>query len=117
MPASATNAAETLEARIVRAALELGFARAGIAPALRSEQAAERLSRWLADGHHGEMQYMTGAVDRAAPASLYESARSVLVVAMPYGGAPLHVRRSSDGPALPLPLSGTVARYAQGEAG
>jgi epoxyqueuosine reductase len=116
MPASAANPAETLEERILGAARELGFARAGIAPASRSEQAAERLGRWLSAGHHGEMEYMTGALDRAAPTSLYEGARSVLVVALPYGAAPpVRVRRSSEGPALPLPLSGTVARYAQGE--
>jgi epoxyqueuosine reductase len=115
MPASATNAAETLESRILGAALGLGFARAGFAPAKRSEQAAERLSQWLAAGHHGQMQYMTGDLDRSAPASLYDEAKSVLVVALPYGAAPLSVRRSSHGPALQAPLSGTVARYARGE--
>lgn len=110
------NAAETLESRILSAALELGFVRAGFAPAKRSEQAAERLSQWLAAGHHGEMQYMTGELDRSAPGTLYEGAKSVLVVALPYGGgAPLSVRRSSHGPALQAPLSGTVARYARGE--
>jgi epoxyqueuosine reductase len=117
MPASADNAAENLERRIIRAALELGFARAGIAPAVRSEQAAERLSHWLAAGRHGEMQYMTGELDRAAPTSLYAAAKSVLVVALPYGGArPVALRRSSSGPELePPPLSGKVARYAHGE--
>jgi epoxyqueuosine reductase len=116
MPASAPNTAESVESRIIGAALELGFARAGIAPATRSERAAERLSNWLAAGRHGEMQYMTGELDRSAPAALFEAAKSVVVVALPYGGTPpLRVRRSSDGPALELPLTGTVARYARGE--
>lgn len=110
------NAADSLQERIIRAALELGFARAGFAPAARSEQAAERLSNWLEAGHHGEMQYMTGGLDRAAPSALYESAKSVLVVALPYGGVgQVKLRRSSEGPELPLPLTGKVARYARGE--
>jgi epoxyqueuosine reductase len=116
MPASALNAAESLQERIIGAALELGFARAGVAPAARSEQAAERLNRWLEAGHHGEMQYMTGALDRAAPSALYDAAKSVLVVALPYGAAgQVKLRRSSAGPELALPLTGKIARYAQGE--
>jgi epoxyqueuosine reductase len=116
MPASAVNTAESLPERIIRAALELGFARAGFAPAARSEQAAERLRSWLEAGHHGEMQYMTGGLDRAAPSALYETAKSVLVVALPYGDtAQVKLRRSSTGPELALPLTGKVARYARGE--
>jgi epoxyqueuosine reductase len=116
MPASAMNAAESLPQRIIRAARELGFVRAGFAPAARSEQAAERLRTWLEAGHHGEMQYMSGGLDRAAPSALYDAAKSVLVVALPYGGsAQVKLRRSSDGPELPLPLTGKVARYARGE--
>jgi epoxyqueuosine reductase len=45
---------------------------------------------------------------------VFEEASSVLVVALPYGPAPTLLRRSEDGPAL-KPLSGRVARYAQGE--
>jgi epoxyqueuosine reductase len=110
------NAAESLPERIIGAALELGFARAGFAPAERSEQAAERLRSWLEAGHHGEMQYMSGELDRTAPAALYDAAKTVLVVALPYGGRePVKLRRSSDGPEVALPLSGKVARYARGE--
>jgi epoxyqueuosine reductase len=116
MPASAVNAAESLPERIIRAAFELGFARAGFARAERSEQAAERLRSWLEAGHHGEMQYMTGELDRSAPRALYDAAKSVLVVALPYGGREhVKLRRSSDGPELTLPLAGKVARYARGE--
>jgi len=118
MTASTALHPESLESRVVAAALEVGFARAGIATPARSEQAAERLASWLQAEHHGEMQYMDGALDRAAPAALFEDVRSVLVVALPYGGhAPLQVRRSESGPALPSPgpLTGKVARYARGE--
>ena len=73
MTASAAPDPESLESRILRAALDLGFARAGITRPDRSEQAAERLASWLGAGHHGEMQYMDGALDRAAPAALRRS--------------------------------------------
>jgi epoxyqueuosine reductase len=88
--------------------------RAGFAPAERSEQAADRLAEWLAAGHHGEMQYMTGDLDRCSPAALFEGAKSVLVVALPYGSAStpnVALRRGPGGPTL----TGHVARYARGE--
>jgi epoxyqueuosine reductase len=109
-----STAAESLEERILAAALRLGFVRAGIARPERSEQAAERLSTWVARGHHGEMQYMASGLDRCDPVALLPGVRSVLVVALPYGEpAPLALRRSATGPALPL--IGRVARYARGE--
>jgi epoxyqueuosine reductase len=106
---------QSLERRIIGAALELGFARAGIATPERSERAAERLASWLAAGHHGEMQYMAQGLDRSSPAALFEQVQSVVVVALPYAdAAPTPLRRSATGPAL-SPLSGRVARYARGE--
>jgi len=50
----------------------------------------------LAAGHHGEMQYMDGALDRSSPAALLDSVQSVLVVALPYV-RPTPLRRSVDG--------------------
>ncbi|HVY27100.1 MAG TPA: tRNA epoxyqueuosine(34) reductase QueG [Polyangiaceae bacterium] len=106
----------TLESRIVRAALDQGFVRAAITRPSLSERAAERLDRWLAAGHHGEMHYMAGGLPRDAPRALLESVKSVLVVALPYAEpVPVLLRQSAAGPVLSLPLSGRVARYAQGE--
>ncbi len=116
MPLSAPAAAPSLTERILSAALELGFARAAIAPATRSDQAAERLQQWLGAGHHGEMTYMHGALDRALPSELLPAAESVLVVALPYADAPaVKLRRDKEGPELRPRLSGIVARYARGE--
>jgi epoxyqueuosine reductase len=115
MSESPSENPESLAERVLSAALALGFVRAGIARPERSEQAAERLAAWLSAGHHGEMQYMAGELDRCAPAALFEAAQSVVVVALPYGGAPTPLRRSATGPALPAPLTGRVARYALGE--
>jgi len=116
MTESSAHDPDSLESRILNAALEVGFVRAGIASPTRSEQAAERLASWLQAERHGEMQYMDGALDRASPAALFEKVRSVLVVALPYAATgPLQVRRSESGPKLTPPLTGRVARYAQGE--
>lgn len=103
---------ESLEQRILAAALEQGFVRAGLVSAQRSEPAAERLARWLDAGHHGEMQYMQGGLDRTAPEQLLESVRSVLVVALPYATETVSLRRSRDGDEV---LRGRVAQYARGE--
>jgi epoxyqueuosine reductase len=106
----------TLERRIVQAALEQGFVRAAITRPSLSERAAERLSSWLSAGHHGEMQYMAGDLPRDTTRALLASVQSVLVVALPYGeSVPVALRRSASEPALSLPLTGRVARYAQGE--
>jgi len=116
MTARTTAESESLESRILQAALDAGFVRAGIAPAARSEQAADRLGSWLGAGHHGEMHYMDGPLDRAAPAALFGSVQSVLVVALPYGGGPsVALRKSALGPPVAPKLAGRVARYAQGE--
>jgi epoxyqueuosine reductase len=114
MTAVANSAPETLSQRVLRAALEQGFVRAGLATPARSEQAAERLASWLQAGRDGEMQYMRGPLDRTAPAGLLSSVKSVLVVALPYGEPLVQARRGRHGDAV-SPLAGKVARYAQGE--
>lgn len=112
MPPLAPLPADSLEARIAAAAFELGFVRIGFGAPDRSEQAAERLRSWLSQGFEGDMQYMRGELDRCSPAALFETVQTVLVVALPYGNAaPVLPRRSRDG----APLTGVVARYAQGE--
>jgi epoxyqueuosine reductase len=100
--------AEALSGEIKALALELGFARVGIANAAELPEDAERLRAWLAADHHGQMAYMAETAQvRADPRhpDMMPSARSVIVVATAYARAP----------ALgPLPGGGRVARYAQG---
>ena len=74
MPENPSESPELLTTRVVHAALEVGFVRAGVARPERSEQAAERLAAWLAAGHHGEMRYMAGELDRSAPSALFACA-------------------------------------------
>ena len=98
----------TLTARVKALALELGFARAGIARAEALGHEAERLREWLAAGHHGSMGYMAETAGvRADPrdARMLQSACSVIVLAAPYARA----GHAADGP-----VPGRVARYAQG---
>lgn len=108
--------ASMLARSVVHAALDEGFVRAAITRPALSEQAAERLASWVEAGHHGEMDYMAGGLDRTSPSALLDSVQSVLVVALPYGEpVPVALRRSATGAPLTPPLAGRVARYAQGE--
>lgn len=106
-----TSPRRDLTRAIADAALELGFARVGFAPAERLNEASDRLRAWLASGYHGELGYLAGPEDRADPKTLLADAKTVIAVALSYApeGAPL--RKGRDGPAL----AGSVARYAQSE--
>lgn len=95
---------ETVEAR----ARHLGFeafrvTRPDAVPSLR-----ERLSEWLAAGHHGTMDWMEErAEQRAAPGALWPEARSVVMLGMNAGPEqdPLDLVRLRD--------RGAIATYAQ----
>jgi epoxyqueuosine reductase len=91
-------------------ARELGFADAGISGVALGED-ERHLERWLADGHHGEMDYMARhGTKRARPAELEPGTQRVISVRMDY--VPPGTRNAweviHDGEA------GYVARYALG---
>jgi epoxyqueuosine reductase len=89
-----------LEARLKAQALGLGFDLAGITT-LGPAETADTFERWLAAGHHGEMDYLRrGAELRRDTTRPEPGMRSAVVVALDYGG------RTPSGP---------VARYARGE--
>jgi epoxyqueuosine reductase len=109
--------ASTLADAIRDAALELGFARVGFCPIEPFESASGALESWLAQGHHGEMAFMSGQ-SRTDPRTLLPQARTLVVVALAYD-------RDGTGDASrplvpPSALSparrprGSVARYARG---
>lgn len=88
-------------------ALELGFARVGVAAAERLEPEGARLRAYVAAGRHGEMAYMAETADvRSDPAhpNMLEGGRSVLVLVAPYARSPEIVG----------PSPGRLARYARG---
>lgn len=67
----------------VRAALiEAGFSDAGFARAQRLDEDANRMNAWLADGRHGEMEWLADRPERRATLSRW--VRTVIVAAWPY---------------------------------
>ena len=110
MPASTAIDHAALARDIKRWARELGFAEAGISGVALGED-EQHLERWLADGHHGEMDYMARhGAKRARPAELEPGTQRVISVRMDY--VPPGTRNAweviRDGEA------GYVARYALG---
>lgn len=96
-----------LKEELVELSRGLGFARVGVAQATALELEGERLSRWVAEGRHGTMQWMadTSAVRRdPGHQGMVPGACSVLVLASPYARADAEVG----------PAPAVVARYARG---
>ncbi len=102
---SATAAVQTLTDELKQEARRLGFALAGVCPAV-APAGFERFTEWLAAGYAGQMHYLP---DRAAayghPRAVLEGARSLVMLAMNY--------RTAD-PVEPRPGEGRVSRYAWG---
>jgi epoxyqueuosine reductase len=95
----------TLEEQIKSKALALGFDLAGIVPAEPAASSAF-FERWLAEGRHGEMGYLSRNVERRAdPRHLLPGAKSIIVVACNY---------HADEPSPGL-RQGRIARYALGD--
>ena len=94
---------------VIAACKAAGFHRVGIVPVAPSERAA--LYRdWLAAGHHGEMAYLATEPHLAGRADLravVPEARTVIVVALAYGG-------DAPAPTELVPVRGLIARYARG---
>lgn len=96
-----------LTARLKRQAEELGFAHAGVCPAVRPP-GADHLDAWLEAGYAGQMGYL--ADRRHAyehPSHVLDGCRSVMMLAMSY---------RTVAPADPGPGQGRVSRYAWGDA-
>lgn len=91
--------------RIRELARAVGFARVGFAKAEPLEEDGARFKAWLDQGYHGSMAYLARNVEaRTDPAhpDMVAGARSVIVLAAPYGAAPPHEHEP-----------GRIARYAQ----
>jgi epoxyqueuosine reductase len=87
----------------------LGFDVMRVTPADAPPHARERLAAWLAEGHHGSMDWMATTMERRAdPKVLWPEARSIIVVGVNYGPAddPLAALEAKD--------RGAISVYAQG---
>jgi epoxyqueuosine reductase len=98
---------------IVAQARALGFARVGLA-AVATAARHDAYVSWLAAGHHGVMVYLAtpaAVACRRDVRGLYPAARTVVSVALAYGG--------EGGARVHLPLvdgpRGVIARYARGD--
>ncbi len=95
--------AKSLTAAIKAAALELGFATAGVCPAV-TPAGLNHLQTWLESGFDGQMTYLR---DRAAayehPRHVLDGVRSLVVLTLPY---------LTDPPREAAPGYGRVSRYA-----
>lgn len=70
---------------IKQEALRLGFDACGIARAMKLDDDARRLERWLQKGYQGSMQYMERHFDlRIDPTKLVPGARSVITLLLNY---------------------------------
>lgn len=88
--------------------MALGFDAVGFAAATGHDRHGDWLARWLADGHHGDMDWMEERPERrATPQGLWPEARSVILLGMSYapGGDPLAVLNQTD--------RGAISVYAQ----
>jgi len=88
----------------------LGFDQVGIAdPDLNAYEA--RLEAWLADGHHGEMDWMAAhGRKRSRPEQLHPGTRSIITVRMDY----LPVDATPAEALLDQPNKALISRYALG---
>lgn len=101
---------ETDAATVRRLGESLGFGLVGFAPAMPSDYRDE-LRGWLADGKHGEMDYLNRNVEtRLDPCELVEGAQSIIVAADFYHKP----QPPTPHPTADKPL-GRIARYARGD--
>jgi epoxyqueuosine reductase len=102
--------ARTLARTIKSWGEELGFQQLGIADCDLT-QAEQRLDGWLADGMHGDMNYMARhGTRRSRPAELMPGTLRVISVRMDYRSEPA----ASTAAALEDPARAFVSRYALG---
>ncbi len=95
------QAMRSIEERLKAEAAARGFALAGIAAAT-SADTYHLYERWLARGFAGEMHYLYSQGEaREHPHSIHETARSVLMLGMEYGGA--RAEENASGVASPTP--------------
>lgn len=93
--------------QIRRRALELGFAKVGIARADVLEPEAARLEEWLRRGYHAEMEWMRNSVAKRSDVRvLVPGAKSVIVAAENYYTPVRHGTAADEG---------KISRYAWGD--
>jgi epoxyqueuosine reductase len=99
-----------IKAAVLQQAQMLGFAVAGVTRPDAVPEASVRLRRFLADGCHGDMDWLAVTAERrGAPTALWPDVRAVIMLGLNYGPGhdPLAVLAQKD--------HGAVSVYAQGD--
>jgi epoxyqueuosine reductase len=99
-----------IKAALSEQARALGFDAFGITKPDAAPETRERLARFLADGWHGDMDWMeTTAERRGAPQALWPNVRAVIMLGMNYGPDhdPLAILAQKD--------RACISTYAQGD--
>lgn len=101
----------TPEILVKNTALEIGFSAVGITGIEESAESRRAFDRWIEEGRHGEMRYLSGGADkRHDPALLLDGAKSVICVAVNY-----YTSRGSDANRLRRrSANGVFSIYAHG---
>ena len=90
---------QPLAASLKARALELGFDACRVTSADPPGNGRQRLADWLAEGAHGDMEWMAGAeARRADPRALMPDAKSLVMLGLNYGPAvdPLEALQRKD---------------------
>jgi len=75
-----------LKAALTDKARALGFDAVGVTRADATPETGERLARFIADGAHGDMDWLAATAERrGAPRALWPDVRSVIMLGMNYG--------------------------------
>jgi epoxyqueuosine reductase len=106
--------AAALRASLARAAHDHGFDVVGVTRPDAIPQAPERLRHFLAEGAHGDMDWLAASAERrASPGALWPQVRSIIMLGLNYGqydnddgGGPLAILKRRD--------RGAISVYAQG---
>jgi epoxyqueuosine reductase len=99
---------QTLSPSLKAKARALGFDACGVTIAVPPEAARERLATWLAEGAHGEMEWMAETfLRRVDPRTLMGDAKSLIVVGLNYGP------QADPLAALERRTSGAISVYAR----
>ena len=108
-PSRETTDARSAKERIRERALAMGFAAVGFARAESADKTRRDLAAYLAEGRHGDMDWLAATPERReSPSGLWPATRSVIVLALDYG--PPTDPRAHIG----RPERGVVAAYAKG---
>lgn len=108
--ARTTDKAENAKRALIDDLRREGFDAVAVTGAIAPAHGRERLSAFVAAGHHGTMDWMADTLERRCdPKTLWPDAQSIVMVAMNYG--PQNSRQSLD--MLEQKDRGTISVYAQ----